>query len=142
MMNKTLLTGVITLLLAGCSSQAERIAACEAQGVSRDACYISEQNRTNTINAAAETQALQNAAHAVQFAQTAKKTNQHYSGYGVDVKRDSLGIVTVDGKPAALIEDEPKAKVYSQGLLTVIFYTSGKVALLRENQFVGYLKQA
>ncbi|MGK4431997.1 hypothetical protein ACSMDK_26780, partial [Yersinia enterocolitica] len=61
MMYKTLLAGVIAILLAGCSSQAERIAACETQGVSRDACYISEQNRTNTINAAAETQALQNA---------------------------------------------------------------------------------
>ncbi len=71
-----------------------------------------------------------------------KKQALHYTGYGVDVKRDSLGIVTVDGKPAALIEDESKAKVYSQGLLTVIFYTSGKVALLRENQFVGYLKKA
>ncbi|HHK4127295.1 TPA: hypothetical protein ACX1S2_002659 [Yersinia enterocolitica] len=36
MIYKTLLAGVIAILLAGCSSQAERIAACEAQGVSRD----------------------------------------------------------------------------------------------------------
>lgn len=139
---KILLAGVITTLLAGCSSQAERIAACEAKGISRDACYISEQNRANTINATAEAQALQNAVHATQFAQAAKKGGQHYAGYDIDVKRDSLGIVTVDGKPpAALTEDQPKAKVYSQGLFTVIFYTSGKVALLRESQFVGYLKK-
>ncbi|HEN3478881.1 TPA: hypothetical protein U5D84_000492 [Yersinia enterocolitica] len=138
----TLLVSIIAVLLSGCSSQASRMADCEAKGVSRDTCYLAEQNRINSINATAEAQALRNASHAVQFAQAAKKQALHYTGYGVDVKRDSLGIVTVDGKPAALIEDEPKAKVYSQGLLTVIFYTSGKVALLRENQFVGYLKKA
>ncbi|HDV7160147.1 TPA: hypothetical protein ACVEY8_001783 [Yersinia enterocolitica] len=138
----TLLVSIIAVLLSGCSSQAARMADCEAKGVSRDICYLAEQNRINTLNAAAEAQALRNASQAAQFAQAAKKKVQHYAGYGVDVKQDSLGIVTVDGKPAALIEDEPKAKVYSQGLLTVIFYTSGKVALLRENQFVGYLKKA
>lgn len=35
--------------------------ACESKGVSRDACYIAEQNRLATINAAAEKQAMENA---------------------------------------------------------------------------------
>lgn len=35
--------------------------ACESKGVSRDACYIAEQNRQATINAAAEKQAMENA---------------------------------------------------------------------------------
>lgn len=34
---------------------------CESKGVSRDACYIAEQNRQATINAAAEKQAMENA---------------------------------------------------------------------------------
>lgn len=34
---------------------------CENKGISRDACYIAEQNRQATINAAAEKQALENA---------------------------------------------------------------------------------
>lgn len=58
--------GAVTFgLLDGCSSQASRMAECEAQGISRDACYIAEKNRQATINASAEKQALENAAHAV-----------------------------------------------------------------------------
>lgn len=58
--------GAVTFgLLAGRSSQASRMAECEAQGISRDACYIAEKNRQATINASAEKQALENAAHAV-----------------------------------------------------------------------------
>ncbi len=34
---------------------------CENKGVSRDACYVVEQNRQATINAAAEKQAMENA---------------------------------------------------------------------------------
>lgn len=58
--------------LSACSSPAERMANCEAQGVSRDTCYLAEQNRTTAINAAAEKQAMENAANAVQHAQSAK----------------------------------------------------------------------
>lgn len=63
----------ISSLLSACSSPADRMAKCEAQGVSKDACYIAEQNRTATINAAAEKQALENAANALQHAQSAHK---------------------------------------------------------------------
>lgn len=112
MKTNMMLISIIATLLSGCSSQASRMADCEAKGISRDTCYLAEQNRINTLNATAEAQALRNASHVVQFAQAANKKPLHYAGYGVDVKRDSLGIVRVDGKPAALIEDESKAKVY------------------------------
>lgn len=49
------------LILAGCSSPAQRMSTCLAQGVSRDACYLAEQNRQAAVTAAAEKQALENA---------------------------------------------------------------------------------
>jgi len=61
-------------LLAGCSTQASRLADCEAQGVSKDACYIVEQNRQISLQNAAESQALHNAV--AQYGQSAKKTNK------------------------------------------------------------------
>lgn len=62
-MKKLLLVGVVaaSALLAGCQSSADRMYECEAQGVSRDACYVAEQNRKANINSAAEKQALENA---------------------------------------------------------------------------------
>ena len=130
---KLLLVSVVAGLLAGCTSSAERMAKCEGQGVSKDACYIAEQNRINTLNAAAEKQALENAQQ--QYGQATHKT-----GYGVTVKRGTDGIVTVNGKPAALDEKNADAAVYSQGIYQVIFYTKGKVALMENRQFKGYLK--
>ncbi|QGU16007.1 hypothetical protein GNG27_15545 [Leclercia sp. 119287] len=70
-MKKILLVGVVAALLAGCVSEEQRLAQCEAKGVSRDACYIADQNRQATINAAAEKQALENAHAAIQHAQAA-----------------------------------------------------------------------
>ena len=55
---------VSTVFLAGCSSPAQRMAACEAQGVSKDTCYLSEQNRQQGINNAALSAAYANAANA------------------------------------------------------------------------------
>ena len=49
------------------------MAQCEAHGVSHDACYIAEQNRKSNINAAAEKQALENVANAVQHAQAVNR---------------------------------------------------------------------
>lgn len=69
-----------------------------------------------------------------------KKASKQWKGYGVTVKRDSLGLITVDGKPAAQGEVTEKATTYQQGLFTVILYNSGKVALMNQGQFVGYLK--
>ncbi|MFH7825379.1 hypothetical protein [Kluyvera chengduensis] len=59
--------------LAGCSSPAQRMAACEAQGVSKDTCYLSEQNRQQSINNAAMTAAYANAANATR----SKDVEQH-----------------------------------------------------------------
>lgn len=49
------------VLLSGCTSSAERMYECESHGVSRDACYVAEQNRKATINATAQKQAMENA---------------------------------------------------------------------------------
>ncbi|GEO37373.1 hypothetical protein GGE65_005214 [Skermanella aerolata] len=35
--------------LMGCANEAELMAECEAKGVSRDTCYMAEQNRQNEI---------------------------------------------------------------------------------------------
>ena len=71
-MKKLMIIALAVSTLAGCSTQADRLAKCEAQGISRDTCYLADQNRTAAINAAAEKQALENAANAVQHAQAAK----------------------------------------------------------------------
>ncbi|MEE1913423.1 hypothetical protein [Aeromonas caviae] len=52
-------------LLAGCASPAQRMTECQAQGISKDACYQAEQNRQASIMNAAEKQALENASKAV-----------------------------------------------------------------------------
>ena len=66
-MNKLMLVMVVVAAgtLAGCSSPAQRMADCQAQGISKDTCYLSEQNRQNSINNAAMKQAMENAHDAV-----------------------------------------------------------------------------
>ncbi|WP_410750658.1 hypothetical protein [Citrobacter sp. U14242] len=60
-MKKLIMIAVMGGLLAGCSSEASRMNDCQNKGISRDACYVAEQNRQATINAAAEKQAMENA---------------------------------------------------------------------------------
>lgn len=92
-----------------------------------------------TMPVLAHTTAVHNKTH--DSSSTAgKKTPKQWKGYGVTVKRDSLGLITVNGKPAAQGEVTEKATTYQQGLFTVILYNSGKVALMNQGQFVGYLK--
>ncbi|WP_239497184.1 hypothetical protein [Franconibacter helveticus] len=70
---------MIALLVAGitgCTSSAQRMHECEAQGISRDACYIAEQNRINGINAQAQAQAMRNA-QALYPVQPAEKAHKH-----------------------------------------------------------------
>ncbi|WAH53799.1 hypothetical protein LMA04_07125 [Pseudescherichia vulneris] len=166
------------VLLTGCTSQAQRMANCEAQGISRDTCYATEMNRKASLDAAFEKQALENAAKAAdqhaqsvhkahktgcadlqkfheqgleltpaqssELAQCKRTTNgvtaKTWKGYGVEVKRGSDGIVTVDGKPAALDETTEKAKVYSQGLNQVVIYNNGKANLIVNGVVKGWLK--
>ncbi|MEX3019917.1 hypothetical protein AB4K05_10005 [Kluyvera sp. STS39-E] len=64
------LTGLMSaVFLAGCTSPAQRMAACEAQGVSKDTCYLSEQNRQQGINNASLAAAYANAANATRPAE-------------------------------------------------------------------------
>jgi hypothetical protein len=60
-MKKVGLALLMSAVLMGCTSQAQRLAECEAQGISRDACYIVDQNRQAAVNAAAQKQAMENA---------------------------------------------------------------------------------
>ncbi|MGY3856934.1 hypothetical protein [Aeromonas intestinalis] len=64
-MKKIMLLLSVTVLMAGCSSPAQRMADCQAQGISKDACYMAEQNRQAAITNAAEKQAMENASKAV-----------------------------------------------------------------------------
>nr|WP_318381607.1 hypothetical protein [uncultured Enterobacter sp.] len=136
-MKKTLILAFT--LLAGCSTQASRMAECQANGVSRDTCYLAEQNRQSSITAAAEKQALENAAK--QYAQAAKKVTPFVKHVGdIEIKRDKLGIVSIDGKPAAPVEQTPDASSYEAGLFTAILYKNGKVALMENGRFAGFAK--
>lgn len=140
-------------VLAGCSSPAERMAQCAAQGISKDTCYLVEQNRQQSYNEAAQNAAYANARDAAagrgvwakkdkhhdadQHAQAAKKPKQ-WEGMKLDVTSHSL---TVDGKPAAMTEKTPKATVYQQGLFNFIVYSTGKIAVTDlNNVFKGYAK--
>jgi hypothetical protein len=42
-MKKLVMIAVTLSTLAGCTTQADRMAKCEAQGISRDTCYLAEQ---------------------------------------------------------------------------------------------------
>ncbi len=165
-MKKLIIIGAI--MLAGCSTQASRMQACEDQGVSRDTCYLAEQNRTNMINAAAEKQALENAAR--QYGEAAHKHPHKSAANGctqvddanglcdehstkanvkpfikhvgdVEIKRDKLGLVSIDGKPAVEIENEGGNVSYEAGIFIVTIYgKTGKVALSKDRQFVAFAK--
>lgn len=60
-MKALLIAIILPCLLVGCSTQASRMRECQQQGISRDTCYLAEQNRQAAINAAAEKQAMENA---------------------------------------------------------------------------------
>lgn len=141
-MKKVMICMLPLMMLAGCSTPSSRMAECEAQGISRDTCYLAEQNRQSAINSAAEKQALENAqALYPQKAQSAKISlafTRHYDG--MVIKRDAQGIVTVDGKPAAQDESDIDATAYSQGLYSIIVYKTGKVAVMKSGVFEGYAK--
>ncbi|MFS7307623.1 hypothetical protein [Rahnella inusitata] len=131
------LTAVI--LLAGCSSQASRMADCQAQGVSRDACYIAEQNRQASITAAAEKQAMENAVK--QYAQaTSKVVKVRIAGVALKIYPADKQCY-VDGVAAAMTEDNVDATTYKQGFYDVIHYKrTHKIVLLNKGQIIGRAK--
>lgn len=57
------------------------MSACESKGVSRDACYISEQNRQATINAVAEKQAMENAQNVYNSNDTNSSHHHKHNNY-------------------------------------------------------------
>lgn len=140
-------------VLSGCSSPAQRMAECEAQGISKDTCYLSEQNRQNVYNEAAQNAAYANARDAAagtgiwakkdksakQHAQDAHKPGiKHWKGMKLELTKNGL---TVDGKPAAVSETNEKATVYQQGLYSYVVYANGKVAVLDDKGvFLDYAK--
>lgn len=135
-MKKLLIAGV-ALALTGCSSSTSRMTGCKAQGVTRDACSLAEQNRHAAMVGVAGKQAVENA----QFAQEAHKSAAKTWRYkDVVVSRDKLGIVSIDGKPAVMTEENKGNQVFATGISNVIFYKNGKVALMQNGQFEGWMK--
>ena len=145
-MKKSLLAVLIAgaaILLSACTSSAQRMADCELQGISKDTCYLAEQNRQNAYNEAAQNAAWANARDAAagtgiwakkdakQHAQAAKSTHAFkWGGMKITIRGE---ILDVDGVLGALDENEPQAKVYSQGLYTFIYYPAkGKLAVSKE----------
>lgn len=67
---------VAVLLLAGCTSSAQRMAECEAQGISRETCYLAESQHKEAVNQAAYNAAMANARDAVK--QDGQSTKKHH----------------------------------------------------------------
>ncbi|MEL4016769.1 hypothetical protein [Dryocola clanedunensis] len=80
----------------------------------------------------AEAQAQTDSQHA-QVAHKAPTIIKHYNG--MTIKRDKLGMVTIDGKPTTNDENTATASVYSSGLDAVIIYKNGSIAVMREGRF-------
>ncbi|WP_347289961.1 hypothetical protein [Kluyvera georgiana] len=146
-----LLVGVV--VLAGCTTEDQRLAKCEAKGISRDVCYQEEkaywrnyQSNMATLNASnQQADAIREGneiqkkhyKHVDQKAQSAKKSKQWE---GMKLVATSTGL-TVDGKPAAVVEKTKEATVYQQGLFNYIVYKNGKIAVTDANNvFKGYAK--
>jgi hypothetical protein len=130
----------MAILLAGCTSTASRMAECEAQGVSKDTRYLAEQNRQTAIYAAAEKQALENAAK--QYAQSAKSKTLQARIAGIDIKiSPDIKQGYIEQTAAALTEENQYAQVYQKGVYTAIWYRQKhKIVLLRDGQIVGTAK--
>jgi uncharacterized protein YceK len=124
------------ILLSGCSTQASRMADCQSQGVSKDTCYMAEQNRQTATQSVALKQAMENAS--TQYAQAAKKI-VHARIKGIDVKifpADKQGYI--EGTAASLDEDNADAQVYRKGVFTAIYYKrTHKLVLMRDGQIYG-----
>lgn len=133
---KKLLVIAALAVLAGCSTQASRMADCQSQGVSKDTCYMAEQNRQTSIQSVALKQAMENSAK--QYAQATKKV-VHTRIKGIDVKifpTDKQGYI--EGTAAYLDEDNADAQVYRKGVFTAIYYKrTHKLVLMRDGQIYG-----
>lgn len=67
-------------ILSGCSSEAQRLAKCEAKGISRDVCYHEEKEYWNTYSAnMSRLQAANTQANALKEAMS-DKNHKHHDG--------------------------------------------------------------
>ncbi|WP_288822018.1 hypothetical protein [uncultured Leclercia sp.] len=139
--------------LSACKSPEQRMAECASQGISKDTCYLVEQNRQQSYNEAAQNAAYANARdaaagtgvwakkdkHAKQHAQAAHKPGvKHWKGMKLEITKNGL---VVDGKPAAVSETSEKATVYQQGLYSYVVYSNGKIGVLDDKgAFLDYAK--
>ena len=137
---KTIYVLVIASVLSGCVSEEERLARCEAKGVSRDVCYQVDRANQQMIASNEQQNAYANARAAVkQHAQAAKKKNVYYYE-GLEIKKVSTGL-NINGLPAAVVEKEESATVYQQGLHYFIVYSTGRLAVLNDQrQMLGWAK--
>ncbi|CAM3921824.1 hypothetical protein RAVI111496_19390 [Rahnella victoriana] len=112
------------------------MADCQSQGISKDTCYMAEQNRQTSIQSVALKQAMENSAK--QYAQATKKV-VHARIKGIDVKifpADKQGYI--EGTAAYLDEDNADAQVYRKGIFTAIYYKrTHKLVLMRDGQIYG-----
>ncbi len=116
------------------------MADCESKGISKDTCYLAEQNRQASITNAAEAAALQNAAKqypAKQYAQAAHKTVKTHLA-GLDIVINAQQQMYVDGKPALITEQNKDATVYQQGVFNIIHYTrTHKLFVMQNGKIIG-----
>lgn len=148
-----LLVGVGVVVLAGCTTEDQRLAKCEAKGISRDVCYQEEkaywrnyQANMATLNASnQQADAIREGneiqkkhyKHVDQKAQSAHKYKK-WDGMKLEVTKNGL---VVDGKPAAATETTKEATTYQQGLYTYVVYANGKIAVMDDKgAFKGYAK--
>jgi len=59
----------------------------------------------------------------------------------VIVSRDKLGIVSIDGKPAVMSEENNGTQVFVTGISNVIFYKNGTVVLIQNSQFLTLMNR-
>lgn len=149
--NIVLVLGAITL--ASCTTEDQRLAKCEAKGISRDVCYQEEkaywrnyQSNMATLNASnQQADAIREGneiqkkhyKHVDQKAQNAKKSKK-WDGMKLEITKNGL---VVDGKPAAATETTKEATIYQQGLYSYVVYANGKIAVMDDRgTFKGYAK--
>lgn len=137
---KTVYVLVIASVLSGCVSEEERLARCEAKGVSRDVCYQVDRANQQMINNNAQQNAYANARAAVkQHGQATKKKIVYYYE-GMEIKKVSTGL-NINGLPATIVEKEESATIYQQGLHYFIVYSTGRLAVLNDQrQMLGWAK--
>jgi len=139
-MNKHIALVVLAMaLLAGCSTQASRMVECEAQGVSKDACYIADKNHQTSIENAAESQALRNAA--AQYGQAARKypkIDARFTGMKIKISPQNKQIRNASTTALLISEKSEHVEFYCKGIFRAMWSKLiRKIMLLCDSKLVG-----